>query len=686
MINLPTLTRFSGAVPDRANMNREEFAMATYYYLRYINDEFVPDARNLVSEMNSQLNSFASQMNNIKSDTQALKDDTAAIKQQTAALRDDTQTLHDQTQEYRNDAQNFKTQAGQYKELAKNYANADSDVEVEPGYYSAKHWALKAQNLANDTAAILPDGAINDSAISSNATWSSQKIDSVLAKIDLSNVAASALLGKILDVDGDGSGLDADMLDGMQPSSANSANTIVQRDANGNFSAGTITASLNGNASTATKLKTTRTIALSGDVSGSASFDGSGNVTISTTVISNASHNHDDRYYTKSQSDDRYLGKSAKAVDSDKLDGKDSSHFYRVVSTASANVGVDGESHWITVAEAPDSRRHGIVIVSDQDSSDHSFIEIDWMRSYADTNFTVLNVGGHGNRILGVRVLYDTSDNTYKKKYLQIKVNRQSTYYVAVMAHYNNSGWNTINAVTPVVEDSKSGYAVWGNVIENLDIASIGTQQGIVCGGTLKTGGGAYIGSEVVANRIECGYDHNVSNSIGCSNWFRSSGSTGWYNATYGGGIYMTDSTWVRTYNNKSFYSANVIRADGGFQVDGKWIASSDGNTLYENNTPIRDKYHHKIVAQVVTSNITASSFHRYLVDTSGGTKTITLPSSPANYDEIYFVDLKGTFDSTHLTIARNGKNIMGLAEDLIADTKNVSFGLIYYNGDWRLI
>ena len=59
---------------------------------------------------------------------------------------------------------------------------------------------------------------------------------------------------------------------------------------------------------------------------------------------------------------------------------------------------------------------------------------------------------------------------------------------------------------------------------------------------------------EIVANRVECGYDHNVANSIGCSAWFRSTGQTGWYNASYTGGIYMTDSTWVRTYNNKSFY------------------------------------------------------------------------------------------------------------------------------------
>jgi hypothetical protein len=52
--------------------------------------------------------------------------------------------------------------------------------------------------------------------------------------------------------DGAGSGLDADLLDGYGSATANTANTIVLRDGSGNFSAGTITATLNGNASFAT--------------------------------------------------------------------------------------------------------------------------------------------------------------------------------------------------------------------------------------------------------------------------------------------------------------------------------------------------------------------------------------------------------------------------------------------------
>ena len=66
--------------------------------------------------------------------------------------------------------------------------------------------------------------------------------------------------------------------------SANTASALVSRDASGNFSAGTITAALSGNATTASALQTARTISLSGDVVGSVSFDGSGNAAIATTI------------------------------------------------------------------------------------------------------------------------------------------------------------------------------------------------------------------------------------------------------------------------------------------------------------------------------------------------------------------------------------------------------------------
>jgi hypothetical protein len=62
--------------------------------------------------------------------------------------------------------------------------------------------------------------------------------------------------------------------------SANTASTIVKRDSNNDFTAGTITANLSGNATTATTLKTARDIGLAGDATGNVSFDGSSNVTL----------------------------------------------------------------------------------------------------------------------------------------------------------------------------------------------------------------------------------------------------------------------------------------------------------------------------------------------------------------------------------------------------------------------
>ena len=61
---------------------------------------------------------------------------------------------------------------------------------------------------------------------------------------------------------------------------SNTANTLVKRDADGNFEAGAITASIIGNAATATRLANARSFTLTGDMSGSASFDGSANINI----------------------------------------------------------------------------------------------------------------------------------------------------------------------------------------------------------------------------------------------------------------------------------------------------------------------------------------------------------------------------------------------------------------------
>lgn len=70
-------------------------------------------------------------------------------------------------------------------------------------------------------------------------------------------------------------------------------------------------------------------------------------------------------------------------------------------------------------------------------------------------------------------------------------------------------------------------------------------------------------------------------NTCYTSNWFRSNGSTGWYSQTYGGGWYMADSTWIRTYGGKSVYQdTGQIRTDGYLVTNGGITVG----TIYPNN------------------------------------------------------------------------------------------------------
>jgi len=85
-----------------------------------------------------------------------------------------------------------------------------------------------------------------------------------------------------------------------------------------------------------------------------------------------------------------------------------------------------------------------------------------------------------------------------------------------------------------------------------------------------------------------------------------------------------------------------------------------------------------------VGSNINAAIWDCYWVDTSAAARTITLPSSGlVRGDTIRFIDLRKTFDSNALTIARNGNLIMGDAQDMTVNTEAAAFDLIWHSGTY---
>lgn len=74
--------------------------------------------------------------------------------------------------------------------------------------------------------------------------------------------------------------------------------------------------------------------------------------------------------------------------------------------------------------------------------------------------------------------------------------------------------------------------------------------------------GQSFNGSAAISGSLTGVYDINTAgspiNTIYASNWFRSTGSTGWYNETYGGGMYMIDTSFVRVYNSKTILTAGI--------------------------------------------------------------------------------------------------------------------------------
>ncbi|EAN2279565.1 shufflon system plasmid conjugative transfer pilus tip adhesin PilV [Salmonella enterica] len=96
----------------------------------------------------------------------------------------------------------------------------------------------------------------------------------------------------------------------------------------------------------------------------------------------------------------------------------------------------------------------------------------------------------------------------------------------------------------------------------NLDNAGdIKGKQAIISGGI--SGQSATISGEIKSQQATISGD--IKSTGG---WITTQGNKGWMNETHGGGFYMSDSSWVRSLNNKGIYTAGEIRG-GQLRSDG---------------------------------------------------------------------------------------------------------------------
>jgi len=127
-------------------------------------------------------------------------------------------------------------------------------------------------------------------------------------------------------------------------------------------------------------------------------------------------------------------------------------------------------------------------------------------------------------------------------------------------------------------------------------------------------------------------------------------------------------------YGNGSAYAFTTAGTTGQVLVSNgasapSWTTLTVSSIIYENN------------------NFTISSSGiSYLLDSSAGSFTVTLPASPTLGYSAVFTDATNTWATNNVTIGRNGHTIMGLAQNLILNVSDQTF-TIWYNGtDWRLL
>lgn len=164
--------------------------------------------------------------------------------------------------------------------------------------------------------------------------------------------------------------------------------------------------------------------------------------------------------------------------------------------------------------------------------------------------------------------LLDTSGNTTLPGNLYIAKTKTigaadsaSRPYQIYLGRNTTVGSNAINSTNPLIEFSNSDRSQYAQLVYT-DYDAVAAPDSLTLVG--NQAGTHFIAPKInTSDYINNSYAMSTSSFI-CNSWVRTKGSTGWYNEDYGGGWYMSDNVWIRSYNNKSVYvNTGDLRCDG---------------------------------------------------------------------------------------------------------------------------
>jgi len=274
---------------------------------------------------------------------------------------------------------------------------------------------------------------------------------------------------------------------------------------------------------------------------------------------------------------DKYLGISATAKNSDKLGDVAASSFARrdvdntyngkniFNSAVYANGGLITAGKWVVSADGSTLYESGEAL-----SSKYLGIKSKAISAFSADN--ALNADKLGNVAASSYARKD-SDNTFTK-------GNTFTQSVAL------NGGVTVDG-KPVI--SADGSTLYENG-QALSTRYLGINATAKNSEKLGNVAASSFARKDIAETFNEGVNFNKGIHVR-SDWVRVDGDSGIYFQSYGGGWHMDDSTFIKAYGGKSIYTSGMVRADSGIQVDGKWVVSSDGNSLYENNVALSSKY-----------------------------------------------------------------------------------------------
>ena len=191
--------------------------------------------------------------------------------------------------------------------------------------------------------------------------------------------------------------------------------------------------------------------------------------------------------------------------------------------------------------------------------------QIAWTTTYPSL------MGWNGSNTYGVRVdssrISDRSTRANGNFYID------DNYGNGIVGVYSSTRYQGIYAMGDAYKLAADGSATndcyglaWTHPnVGGQSKAGLSHQLLVMEAGTTKTaiGTGIWTSGSVTGSRFAAGFDAGVANSFSCDGWFRSGGSSGWYNSSYGGGIWMQNTTNVEIYGNKQLLVNNNITATG---------------------------------------------------------------------------------------------------------------------------